>query len=127
MTWLLRWMKGLCTEGCKQVLLRLYTVLMIVLSTLAIMIGVCAGMGIRPRILVTSSMEPEIRKNSLVLVDTSARFEDLEEGQVITFHANNTEVLHRVTGKNEDGLIVTPDKEIGEAVVNKNLCVRSHY
>lgn len=105
----------------KKVGIRLYTVLMVVLSALAVIIFIGAAMGIRPRILVTSSMEPSIMKNSLVLVDTSIPYDTLEEGQVIAFRANNTEVLHKIIGVSDEGLIVTPDKRTGEAIVNKSL------
>ncbi len=64
-----------------------------------------------------------IWKNSLVLLDTNARFEELEEGQMIAFRANNAEVLHRITDRSETGLIVTLDKGTGETVINKSLYV----
>ncbi len=96
---------------------------MIVLSTLAIVIFVCAVMGIRPQILVTRSMESSVMKNSLLLLGTSARFEELEEDQVIAFRTGDTEVLHRVTGRDGNALIVTPDKGVGEAVVSKSMYI----
>ena len=107
-------------SNIKLVLLRLHTVFMIVLIALAVLMAVGLAAGIRPRILITSSMEPSILKNSLVLVDISAPFESVSEGQVIAFRAGSTEVLHRVSEVNDDGsLIAVPDKGIGEAIVHK--------
>lgn len=68
-------------------------------------------------------MEPDIRKGSLVLADTAARFDDLEEEDVISFRGNNTEALHRVSKITEDELVITPDKGAGSAVVNKSMYV----
>ena len=104
----------------KQITIRFHTVLMIVLITLAIASSVALILGIRPRILVTSSMEPFIYKNSLVLINTSAKYEGLEEGEVIVFRAGNTELMHRITGISEEGkYVVTPDKGQGYTLVEK--------
>lgn len=108
------------SNSVKQVILRLYTVLMIAFIFLAVAALIAIGMGIRPRILITSSMEPSILKNSLVLVDTSAPYESLSEGQVIAFRTGRTEVLHRISEITEGGsLIVVPDNGAGEALVGK--------
>ena len=104
----------------KLVILRLHTVLMILLIALAAVMIAGIATGLRPRILVTASMEPRILKNSLVLVNTAAPYEQLSEGQVIAFRAGKTEVLHRITEIAEDGsLIVEPDNGSGEAIVEK--------
>ena len=104
----------------KQITMRLHIVLMIVLITLAVVAIIALALGVRPRILVTSSMEPSIYKNSLVLINTNAKYEELEEGEVIVFRAGNTEVMHRITGISEDGkLVVTPDKGQGLTLVEK--------
>ena len=107
-------------NALKQVLLRLHTVLMIVLTALAVIMIAAIARGVRPRILITSSMEPFIHKNSLVLINTSEPYESLSEGKVIAFRAGGTEVLHRVSKVAEDGsLIAVPDNGTGEATVNK--------
>ena len=107
-------------NALKQVLLRFHTVLMVVVTALAVIMIAAIATGVRPRILITSSMEPGILKNSLVLVNTSTPYESLSEGQVITFRAGDTEVLHRVSEVAEDGsLIAVPDNGTGEATVNK--------
>ena len=104
----------------KLVMLRLHTVLMILLIALATVMIAGIAIGLRPRILVTASMEPGILKNSLVLVNTAVPYEQLSEGQVIAFRAGQTEVLHRITEIAEDGsLTVEPDNGSGEAIVDK--------
>ena len=107
----------------KAFILRLHTVFMIVLVSLAVLMLFGMFIGSRPRILVTSSMEPDIPKNSLVLIDTSRKWTELEEGNAIVFRANKTEVLHRVREIRENELIVTPDKGTGSAIVNKSMYV----
>mgnify|MGYP002622989692 CR=1 FL=1 len=107
----------------KEFVLRLYTVFMIVLIMLAVIIVIGFCFGFRARILVTSSMEPNILKNSLVILNTSAPWDDLEEGNVIAFRANKTEVLHRITEVINKELIVTPDKGKGQATVSKSMYV----
>ena len=104
----------------KLVMLRLYTVLMILLIVLAVVMIAGIATGLRPRILVTASMEPGILKNSFVLVNTAVPYEQLSEGQVIAFRAGQTEVLHRITDIAENGsLTVEPDNGSGEAIVEK--------
>ena len=96
---------------------------MAVIVSLAIAMLIAMAFGIRPRALITSSMEPFIRKGSLVLVDTNTHFEDLAEGDAIVFRINSTEVLHRVTGSEGESVVAEPDNGDGEALVHKSMYV----
>ena len=107
----------------KETLKNLYTVLMCVLIGLAIISSIGLARGIRPRILVTSSMQPSVYKGSLVLLNTDTPWEELVEGNVIAFRSAKTEVMHRVTAVTDEGLILRPDNGKGESLVTKDMYV----
>ena len=67
--------------------------------------------GYRPAIVLTGSMEPYMMTNSLVLTKEVTDIEELEIGDVITFHVTNElgdriRITHRLTGI-EDGVLST--------------------
>ena len=67
--------------------------------------------GYRPAIVLTGSMEPYMMTNSLVLTKEVTDIEELEVGDVITFHVTNElgkqiRITHRLTGI-EDGILST--------------------
>ena len=61
------------------------------LSLSAVMIG------IRPFVIISESMSPEIPKNSLVLINTRYDIEDLKAGQNIAYILGKVEAIHKVT------------------------------
>ena len=107
----------------KETLKNLYTVLMCVLIGLAIISSIGLARGIRPRILVTSSMQPAVYKGSLVLLNIDTPWEELVEGNIIAFRTGETEVMHRVTAVTEETLILRPDNGKGESLVTKDMYV----
>ncbi len=107
----------------KETLKNLYTVLMCVLIVLAVISSVGLARGIRPRILVTSSMQPSVYKGSLVLLNIDTPWDALEVGNIIAFRSGRTEVMHRVTAVTEEGLILRPDNGKGESLVTKDMYV----
>ena len=67
--------------------------------------------GYRPAIVLTGSMEPYMMTNSLVLTKEVTDIDELEIGDVITFHVTNElgdriRITHRLTGI-EDGILST--------------------
>ena len=67
--------------------------------------------GYRPAIVLAGSMEPYMMTNSLVLTKEVTSVEELEIGDVITFHLTNelgekVRITHRLTGM-EDGILAT--------------------
>ena len=67
--------------------------------------------GYRPAIVLTGSMEPYMMTNSLVLTKEVSAIDELEIGDVITFHVTNElgdriRITHRLTGI-EDGILST--------------------
>ncbi len=49
--------------------------------------------------IASGSMEPEIKKGDVVIVDRNYSYVDLEEGQVIAFKKDNIIVVHRIVKK----------------------------
>ncbi len=67
--------------------------------------------GFRPAVVLTGSMEPYMMTNSLVLTKEVTALEELEIGDVITFHVTNElgkqiRITHRLTGI-ENGILST--------------------
>ena len=75
------------------------------LFSAAILIMVCSLIcqiaGLKPVVVMSGSMEPAIRTGSLAFIDTSDR--EVFKGDVISFHAGNMMVTHRVIEVTENG------------------------
>ena len=104
----------------KEMLKSLYTLLMCILIGFAVISSIGLARGIRPRILVTSSMQPSVYKGSLVLLNTYTPWEELVEGNVIAFRSAKTEVMHRIADVTDEGMILRPDNGNGESLVTKD-------
>ena len=58
-------------------------------------------LGIKPFIIVSSSMEPAFTKGSLILINTRTKLSDVRIGEPIAYRADSgTLVFHRLVGKN---------------------------
>lgn len=64
------------------------------------------AIGIRPYVVLSGSMEPEIGVGSIVFVNQNAKFDELKADDVISFRKADLMVTHRVF-KIEDDKIVT--------------------
>lgn len=76
-------------------------VLVVVMALIAVVIT-----GYRPYVVLSGSMEPEIRTGSICFIDTGYRYEDLKVGDVIAFTNGRISVTHRIY-EFRDGLIRT--------------------
>ena len=65
--------------------------------------------GIRPYVVLSGSMEPEIKTGSIVLVNQNVKFSEVEEGDVITFRSGEAMVTHRVYKIDGDHIITKGD------------------
>lgn len=68
--------------------------------------------GYRPVLVLTGSMEPYMMTNSVCITEKVDSMDDIEVGDVITFHVNNEEgkkilITHRIVSIAEDGFINT--------------------
>lgn len=57
--------------------------------------------GYKPVYIVSGSMEDTILKHSIVILK-KARYEDVKDGDIITYKIGNTYVTHRLIGKDEE-------------------------
>ncbi len=56
----------------------------------------------KPIIVISSSMEPDIVRNSVVIIDTKLKYEELEVGDVINYtHPEHKGVIHKVFQKSK--------------------------
>lgn len=78
-----------------------------VLLICVIGVGVLWGLGIKPYIVLSGSMEPVIWTGSLVFVDEKYNYDDVKVGDVIAFKSGDVSVTHRVLNINENGEIET--------------------
>lgn len=63
--------------------------------------------GIIPFIVLSGSMEKEIKTGSVAYVDTNVKVEDIEVGDIIAFKVGKSQVTHRVVSINEDNTFTT--------------------
>ena len=79
-------------------------------------------MGIRPFVMISESMHPEVPKNSLVLLDTTSNYSDVAVGDNVAYLLGKVEAMHKVvsidTGEaGEKTLVVKSLADDGESMV----------
>ena len=62
------------------------------------------ALGIRPYIVMSGSMEPAILTGSVCFVNTNVPYEEIKEGDVVSFRLGQGMVTHRVVCVTEEGL-----------------------
>ena len=75
---------------------------------LAVALGLCVMIfffHIKPVVVVSGSMEPEIPVGSLVFIDQ--RDQSVDPGDVIAYQIGDTTIVHRVVDQNDDGTYIT--------------------
>ncbi len=86
-----------------------------IFQTISILIGVAAIIllliptiiGINPFIVLSGSMEGEIKIGSIAYANTHAKVEDVEVGDIIVFKIDKSYVTHRVISINDDDTFTT--------------------
>lgn len=63
--------------------------------------------GIVPFIVLSGSMEKEIKTGSIAYVNTNVKKEEIEVGDIIAFSLGDTQVTHRVVSINDDNTFTT--------------------
>ena len=106
----------------RSTLANMYTVLCIVLVILGISSLIAVMAGIRPFVMISESMHPEVPKNSLVLLDTRGNISDVAVGDNVAYLLGKVEAMHKVvsidTGEaGEKTLIVRSLADNGESTV----------
>ena len=80
----------------KATLSNIFTVLCCVVIVIGIVSLTTVVVGIRPFVMISESMHPEVPKNSLVLLDTSSKIEDVAVGDnVVAYVLGKVEAMHK--------------------------------
>ena len=98
----------------KSTLSNIFTVLCVVLITVGIVSLIAVIMGIRPFVMISESMHPEVPKNSLVLLNTSSKMDDVAVGYVL----GKVEAMHKTVSVGSDESVVKSLADDGESTVN---------
>ena len=105
----------------KTTLTNMHIVLCSLLIVLGMLSMIAISVGIKPFIMVSESMSPEVPKNSFVLIDTHARIDDVEEGQNVAYLLGKFEAMHKVVAKREDKIVVRSLVDGQETIVGKDM------
>ena len=63
--------------------------------------------GIKPFVVLSGSMEKEIKTGSIVYVNSNIKVEDIKVGDIIAFRINNGQATHRVISINDNRTFTT--------------------
>lgn len=84
-------------------------------------------MSIKPAVVLSGSMEPEIKTGSLVFIDTRDR--EVKTGDIIAFSTGDIIVTHRAVRKTKNGWVTKGDnndcedlREVSEADLRGKVC-----
>ena len=109
--------KNISMMRVRSTLANMYTVFCIVLITIGIISLIAVIMGIRPFVMISESMHPEIPKNSLVLLDTRAKMTDVAVGDNVAYVLGKVEAMHKVMEKTDTELTVQSLADEGTSVI----------
>lgn len=106
-----------------KILTEFFDVLATVLILTAALIFAPILSGVRPYIVLSGSMEPEIKTGSVVYVNQRSGIEDVSVGDIIAFYSGGHAVTHRVTRINGNQIVTKGDAnrtDDSELVDSKN-------
>lgn len=95
----------------------IYMVLCCVLVALGIISLIAVIVGIRPFVMISESMHPEVPKNSLVLLDTNSKIGDVAVGDNVAYILGSVEAMHKVSRVEQVSLTVHSLADDGESIV----------
>ena len=107
----------------KSTLSNLYTVLCTVVVILGIVSLISVIMGLRPFVMISESMHPEVPKNSLVLLNTTSKMDDVAVGDNVAYLLGKVEAMHKVTEKTNEELTVKSLADDGVSTVTASTYV----
>ena len=98
-----------------------------VLTTLIIVIGglflLLFAIGFTPYVVLSGSMEPEIKTGSICFINRHASYDDIKENDIIAFKLKGgTLVTHRVVDITNDGIVTKGDnnEKNDDVITTKN-------
>lgn len=101
----------------KTTLSNIFTVLCCVVIAIGIVSLIAVIMGIRPFVMISESMHPEVTKNSLVLPNTTSKMDDVAVGDNVAYLLDKVEAMHKVSERTDTELIVRSLADDGESTV----------
>ena len=110
----------------KSIIANIYMVLCCVVVIIGISSLIAVGMGIRPFVMISESMHPEVPKNALVILNTSASFDEVRPGDNVAYVLGKVEAMHKTTrlssddNGNVDEIMVKSLADDGESVVTES-------
>ena len=67
--------------------------------------------------MISESMHPEVTKNSLVLLNTTSKMDDVAVGDNVAYLLGKVEAMHKVMERTDEGLTVRSLADDGESTV----------
>lgn len=107
----------------KTTLSNIITVLCCVVIFVGVVSLIAVIMGIRPFVMISESMHPEVPKNSLVLPDTSSKMDDAAVGDNVAYLLGKVEAMHKVSRIEPEELVVKSLADDGESTVTASTYV----
>ena len=78
-------------------------------SMLIVFMIISYAAGIRPFIVMSGSMEPEISTGSICFVNSRTHIEDVKEDDIVTYSLLDSYITHRAVSVSEEGIITKGD------------------
>lgn len=105
----------------KSTLANIYTVLCCVVIAIGILSLIAVIMSVRPFVIISESMHPEVPKNSLVLLDTRSKMDDVAVGDNVAYVLGKVEAMHKVVSVDEDEIVVRSLADQGTSLVSADM------
>lgn len=105
----------------KKIISAFQAVSIVIGIILLIMFFVPTIIGIKPCIVLSGSMEPQIKTGSIVYANTHVEVGTIKQGDIIVFNIGETQVIHRVININENSFITKGDANENEDLAPVNL------
>ena len=105
------------SKTIKATLSNIFTVLCCVVIIVGIVSLIAAVAGIRPFVMISESMHPEVPKGSLVLLNTNSKMNDAAVGDNVAYVLGKVEAMHKTVSVGSGELVVKSLADNGESTV----------
>ena len=110
-------------KAIRSTLSNIYTVLCSVVIVIGIVSLIAVLAGIRPFVLISESMHPEVTKNSLVMIDTHSKLDDVIVGDNVAYILGKVEAMHKASRVEPENLTVRSLADDGESVITADVYI----
>lgn len=101
----------------KSTLSNIFTVICCVVIAIGIVSLIGVIMGIRPFAMISESMHPEVPKNSVFLLNTTSKMDDVAVGDNVAYLLGKVEAMHKTVSVGSDEIVVKSLADDGESVI----------